>query len=184
MMLPKQGKNMRQLTLYAAISLCAALIGVYVFVTMKTQRLYEQITTIQEELLLQIQLERRVRDTAGTLAELSHERLLATTYFKTPEDVITIIEEIEGFSEVVGAPVTVLQVHVDEENPETREGTLVVNVFSEGSWASVSHLLSLLDSLPYQSSVKQVTLDTSGTDSETPRPVWSLRAALSITLKK
>lgn len=182
--MPKQGKNARQLVLYGAVALCAAFIGVFVFVTLKTQRLYEQITTIQEELLLQIQLERRVRDTAGTLAELSHERTLAQTYFKTPEDVITIIEEIEGFSDVVGAPVTVLQVHVEEENPETREGVLVVNVFAEGSWASISHLLSLLDSLPYQAFIKQATLDTSGTDTETPRPVWSLRAALSITLKK
>lgn len=179
-----QEKKARQIRLYITAFFCAVLIGAYAVAVVTTRRQYAHIQATQEELLIQIQLERRVRDTAGTLAELSGEREGVKKFFRTPQDIITIIEELEGFGVYVGAPVAVLQVQVENEDPQTREGVLVVNVMSEGSWRSISHLLSLLDSLPYQSALSQVTLDTSGVDEDTPEPRWALRAAVRITLRQ
>lgn len=179
-----QEKKARQVRLYTTVFFCVLLISAYVVAVVVTRRQYAHIQTTQEELLMQIQLERRVRDTAGTLAELSEERAGVKEFFRTPEDIIAIIEELEGFGTYVGTPVAVLQVQIEDEDPETREGVFVVNVMSEGSWRSISHLLSLLDSLPYQSSLSQVTLDTSGVNEETPQPRWSLRATVRITLKQ
>lgn len=179
-----QEKKARQIRLYITAFFCAVLIGAYVVAVVITRRQYAHIQTTQEELLLQIQLERRVRDTAGILAELSDEREGVQEFFRAPEDIITIIEELEGFGTYVGTPVAVLQVQVENEDPETREGVFVVNIMSEGSWRSISHLLSLLDSLPYQSSISHVTLNTSGVDEDTPEPRWALRATVRITLKQ
>ncbi len=179
-----QEKRARYTRLYITAFFCVVLIGAYVVAVVVTRRQYAHIQTTQEELLVQIQLERRVRDTAGTLAELSTERAGVKDFFRAPEDIIAIIEELEGFGAYVGTPVAVLQVQVENEDPKTREGVFVVSVMSEGSWRSISHLLSLLDSLPYQSSLSQVTLDTSGVDEDTPQPRWALRATVRITLKK
>lgn len=179
-----QKKRARMMRFVALVLFCLLLTGVYVFVVTTTQKKYEHIKTVQEELMLQIQLERRARDTAGVLTGLADERSNIQTYFKSPDEIISIIEEIEGFESVVGIPVTVVQIHVENEDVESREGILVISVFAEGKWKSITHLLSMLDSLPYQSSFSQVTLDTSGTGGERGDPVWSLRGTLRITLKQ
>jgi hypothetical protein len=179
-----QEKRKRQIRFYALAALALLLVAGYVIVIVLTRRHYAEIKEVQQELLVQIDLERRVRDTAGVLAELSGERASAQQYFKNPDDVIGIIEELEGFGSVIGVPVSVAQVEVEGENTETREGVFVANVQSDGSWKKMSHLLALLDSLPYQSTVSQLSLDTGGIDIDTPTPIWALRATLRITLRK
>jgi hypothetical protein len=157
--------------------------GGYIFSLIVVSRLYNHIAVVQQELLVQIELERHVRDTTGLLAELRGVGDAITTYFKTPNDVIAVIEGIEGFKKQIGAPVTVVQLDVHGADPTTREGTLVVSVFSDGSWKAMSQLMALLDTLPYQSTVTQLSLDTTGLDEDGHAPVWTLRAALDIALK-
>ncbi len=165
------------------IAIVTVLVGVYVFVMVRTQRSYDHIMFVQEELLIQTQLERRARDTSGTLAQLSNSHTFAQRYFRTPDDVIAVIEELEGFGTVIGAPVTVAQVQIQNENTETHEGTLIVHVAASGTWRAMSQLLSLLDTLPYHATVMQAGLETTRAN-DNGVPIWSLRATLAILLKQ
>ena len=175
----------RHYVVYIAGFFAALLVGVYVWMVILTNGYHNQIVLTQEELLIQVERERRVRDTAGVLASFKNERELSKTFFKNPDDVISIIEEIEGFGRITGAPVSVIQVQVEDEDPETREGTLVMSIVSEGSWSSVVHLIGLLDTLPYQASLNHATFDTpesvDGVESSLP---WTVRASVSVALKK
>ncbi|MCR4274669.1 MAG: hypothetical protein NUW02_01295 [Candidatus Campbellbacteria bacterium] len=178
-------KTKRRYAVFVFALLAVGLVGAYVWAILLTNQYHNQIILTQEELLVQVERERRVRDTAGVIASLKEEREVVKTFFKTPDDVISIIEEIEGFGRTIGALVSVVQVQVDDEDPKTREGTFVVSIFSTGSWKKMMNLIGLLDSLPYQAKASQITLDTSQKEggSTTVLP-WTVRASLSIVLKK
>jgi hypothetical protein len=90
-------KKQRPVGLYVLIAACMILGGGYIFSLIVVSRLYNHIAVVQQELLVQIELERHVRDTTGLLAELRGVGDAITTYFKTPNDVIAVIEGIEGF---------------------------------------------------------------------------------------
>lgn len=182
----KPNKQMRRhYVVYVAGFLAALLVGVYVWMVILTNGYQRQIVLTQEELLVQVERERRVRDTAGVLASFKDERQLAKTFFKNPDDVISVIEDVEGFARIVGVPVSVVQVQVENEDQETREGTLVMSIASEGSWSKMTHLIGLLDTLPYQASVTQATLDTSeSVEGGKSSSLWVARALVSVVLKK
>ncbi len=184
----KTEKTKRHYVIYILALFAAALAGAYVWALIRTNQYHDQITFMREELLVQVERERRVRDTAGVLASFKEERKVVKTLFKTPDDVISIIEDIEGLGSVIGAPVSVLQVQVDGEDPETREGMFTVSLLSEGSWKEMTHLVGLLDALPYHAKMNHVTLDTSdtpeGSEGSENSSLWVVRASLSIALKK
>lgn len=178
-------KIKRYYAVYAAALVAVVCVGVYVWVFIRTNQYHAEILLTQEELLVQVERERHVRDTAGVLSSLKEERALVNTFFKTPNDIISIIEDIEGLRRVIGTPVSVLQVQVEGEDPLTREGTFVASILSEGSWKQMTQLLGLLDSLPFHARVTQATLETvERVDGAKGAPLWVVRAALSIALKK
>lgn len=125
--------------------------------------------------------EQTLHATRELLKDVLPETQRLEGFFVAPDGAIDFIELLESFSSVVGAPVTISDVRVENENTVTGEGLLVLSVASSGSWRSQAHLLELLDTLPTESVVDGVTLNF--VDSSEENTFWNLKGVLHVPLR-
>ncbi|MBP9851069.1 MAG: hypothetical protein KBC47_05255, partial [Candidatus Peribacteraceae bacterium] len=77
----------------------------------------------------------------------------------------------------------VSDVHIEDQDATTGEGMLSMNVAASGSWRSMTHLLTLLDALPFQSKLESATLTLADADSDDAGVRWSFRGLLKVSLR-
>jgi hypothetical protein len=165
-----------------ALSLLAALlVALYAFGVWYVKSLANDVRAQAVELSLETTRETSMRSLSGFLADLTGDEKKLSSFFVAPDNAVMMIETIERLGNLVGAPVSISGVRIEEQNQDTGEGTMTMNVSAEGTWREVSELLALLDTFPFASSVDNVTLVQIGEEKE---QVWSFRAIMSVALRK
>lgn len=167
-------------TLLAAVLLLAF----YLFGVWYIKHLEADVRAQATQLALETTQERSMRSLSGFLAELSLDEGRLSSFFVAPEDAVGLIEQMEELGDLVNAPVSISGVHIEGENTETGEGTMVMNISAEGAWTEVTRLLALLDTFPFASLVDNVTLTRGARSEEESGQVWLLRAVMHVTLRK
>lgn len=111
-----------------------------------------------------------------TLEETQTDRQNLFTRILTEEDVIDLLALIESVGNEQGVELTTNSLTVAPIN-DTFE-TLVVDLDVKGSYASVVHVLKLMEQLPYQSSVTNVQVVR---ESEEGGPGWRSTYEVRVT---
>lgn len=143
----------------------------------------DTIATQATELANEMRREESMHTLSDLLKDLSSETEKLNAFFVAPDGAVGAIERVEALSAVVGFPVTASDVHIENQDPVTGEGTLFLNVAVEGTWRSVMHALALLDTLPFQSTLESASLAV--VDSDDKRAArWSLKSLLKIPLRR
>jgi len=160
------------------------LAGVYVGALVVLSRTQKAVAAQAAELAGDVRREESMHALSGLLEDLSGETMKLDAFFVSPDGAVGVIENIEALSSIVGVPVAVSDVHIEEQDTTTGEGTLSMNVAASGSWRSMTHLLTLLDALPFQSELESATLTLIDADSEETTARWSFRGLLTVSLRQ
>lgn len=160
------------------------LAGIYVGALVVLSRTQKAVASQVAELAGDVQREESMQALSGLLEDLSGETATLDAFFVSPDGAVGVIEDIEALSSTVGASIGVSDVHIEEADTTTGEGTLLMNVTASGSWRSMTHLLVLLDALPFQSELESATLTLVGDESEDTSAQWSLRGLLKVSLRR
>ncbi len=159
------------------------LAGVYVGALVILSRTQKAVAVQVAELAGDVRREESMHALSGLLEDLSGETAMLDAFFVSPDGAVGVIENIETLSSVVGVPVVVSDVHIEDQDATTGEGMLSMNVAASGSWRSMTHLLTLLDALPFQSKLESATLTLADADSDDAGVRWSFRGLLKVSLR-
>lgn len=160
------------------------LAGIYVGALVFLSRTQKAVASQAAEIAGEARREGSMHALSDLLKDLSGETSKLDAFFISPDGAVGVIEDIETLSSIVGAPVSVSDVRIEDQNAKTGEGTLLMNVAASGSWRSVTHLLALLDALPFQSELGSATLTLVDADNEDSDARWSLRGLLKVSLRR
>ncbi len=127
--------------------------------------------------------ETSLRHAGGFLSEIGSETAALDSFFVTPEDKVTAIEEAEGLGTSLGVPVKISNARIVGAD-EAGEGIMLFDLSAEGSWATVTDLAALLDTFPYASKIDEMTLDKIAAASEETPSKWRLRTTMQLWLRK
>jgi hypothetical protein len=169
--------------IWTAIALTIALASIYVGALIMLSRSQKDLAAQAAELAAEVRREESMQTLGGLLRDLSADTMKLDAFFVAPEGAVGVIEEIEALSLVVGVPISVADVRIQDQDPATGEGVLSMDVAAAGSWRSMTHLLALLDALPFQSELDSATLTLISTEEEASAP-WSFRALLLVPLRR
>lgn len=138
-----------------------AILGVYVFLFVEIKKTNEEVSTLQNQLDIEVRQDQRLRSMKQLLADLEEELTMIDTYFIAPDGVVDFLEELESFGRIANTSVEVTSVGIEDE-----EGTaslpynrLRVEFVSEGSWTSLVRLVSLLETLPFGVTINRSQLE-------------------------
>lgn len=152
--------------------------GVGVFYMSRQQQLIdEQI----EALAFETGREQSMHSVVSLLDDIDTETQAIEGFFIAPDDAVGFIELLEGLSSIVGTPVSISNVRAEGSDEATGEGTLVVNVSATGSWRSVYHVLTILTTLPVETTISSVSLLRA--EAGDGGAVWTLRATVETLLR-
>lgn len=115
-------------------------------------------------------LQRLVRETEEERAEVA-------SYILPSEDVIDFIELIEALGVEQGTELNIQSLSASPLGGEFEKLDLVISV--SGSYESVTYILKLLETLPYQSSISQMQLRAAGGNQGTSN--WTGSFTLRVT---
>ena len=159
---------------------CFAALGVYIFLWVMNGRLQSRVQTLQSEVAVETVREERADSTGHFADDIRDDGALVQSFFVGRDNEVVAIETLEGLANVTGATVDITQVDVQNQTADA-PGTLIVNVSGNGSWKQISHLLALLESLPFHANIPYVSLTTSPSPENTTA-VWALSVRLEIAL--
>lgn len=168
---------------WIATGVVVLLVGTYGAGLIVLDRAKGTIATQATELAAEVRREESVHILSDLLEDLSEETTKLNAFFVPPEGAVGAIERVEALSSSVGVPVSASDVHIQDRDPLTGEGTLFLNVATEGSWRSVTRVLMLLDTLPFQSRLQSVVLSLINGDDESPAR-WSFKGLLAVPLRQ
>ena len=166
---------------WTATAIMLVLVGCYVVMIRYIKQQQHSVATHSIELAREVSREEMIRSTEILLRDLSEKKTLFDEFFIAPDKVVSAIERIEQLSQSVGVPITIADVNVQSDATETGEGTLSLNVSSEGTWTSMVHLTYMLDLLPFESSVVTSNLTLASNDDSERH--WTLRSTIIIPLR-
>lgn len=170
--------------IWAATVIVVVLAAVYVGALVTLVRFEKALATQAADLAREVRREGSMHELSGLLEDLSEDTAQIDTFFISPGNAVSVIEDIEALSSVVGASITVADVRIQDRDEATGDGTLSMNVAADGSWRSMVHLLSLLDALPFQSELDSVTLTLVEASEEDASARWSVRGLLRVPLRQ
>lgn len=99
-----------------------------------------------------------------TLAENSRESRAALDQYVLPADaVITFLALIESLAREQALGIETRSIAIDPLN--SRFETVLLTIAVDGAYEDVTHMLDLLESLPYQSDVYRVSINNNGRES-------------------
>ena len=179
-----ESKSTHHYGIWIATTIAIVFAAIYVGALVTLSRSQKAVAAQASELAAEVQREESTQILASLLKDLSEDTSKLDAFFISPEGAVSVIEDIEGLSSVVGASISVADVHIEDENAETGEGTLTMNVSAEGSWRSMRHLLTLLDTLPFQSELTSVTLTLVSDEDSEAAAQWSLRGLVRVSLRR
>lgn len=158
---------------------CLAMLGVYIFLWVMTDRAHARVSALQAEVLMQEAREARAHDTGRFLDDIRDDGELVRSFFVSRDNVVGAIETLESLSSATGARVTINQVDAIDQTADV-PGKLLVGLSGIGSWKQISQLLVLFETLPFHSKMTYVSLATS--PSSEGSASWTLQARLEAQL--
>ena len=158
---------------------CLAMLSVYIFLGVMTERAHARVSALQAEVLMQEAREARAHDTGRFLDDIRDDGELVYSFFVSRDNVVGAIETLESLSGVTGARVTINQVDAIGQTADV-PGTLLIGLSGTGSWKQISQLLALLETLPFHSKVVYTTLATS--PSSEGSATWTMQVRLEAQL--
>lgn len=154
-------------------ALAAALLGgVWWQVTEKGTLLYEQITTIKESNLRT----QNYRQLEATINQSQAERAALQQFFLNETTTITFLSEVEAIARAGGVQITT-DALVVEPHPTEGFETLRLQATLVGAEENVLNLLEVLESLPYHSTLRSLTLQKEPTNAN-----WKATVVITFSL--
>ena len=104
-------------------------------------------------------------------------------YFVSEEDLVSFLEPFELLGPTTGTDMTLSSVDVVTPQGDTTTGmpALAISISAEGTFSSVYHLLALLEDLPYEVQIGQVSLSRIALSQTVGgMPLWNLQTSLII----
>lgn len=157
-----------------------AALGGYIAFAVHIGSIRRAVEIQMSELAQEAEREQSLHTTSGLLADLSEERVALDSFFITPGAEVLFIERIEALGATAGAVITVRDVRLENAN-EAGEGTLMLGLVAQGTWREITHLLALLDTLPFESELTTATLTRSG---DVEAGSWTLQTTLEATVRR
>lgn len=118
----------------------------------------------------------RVSLIKSSLSVLEKDEESVQSYFVSTTDVVTYLGSLEELGKSLGAEVEVLSVSADKEKPS---GHLNLSLRITGSFAAVTKTLGAIEYQPYDTVLKNVTLDSPGGIASST-PVWTAAAVIVV----
>ncbi|GEM_PF-1759230 len=170
-------KHTRSTTIVVlSIGLAAVLIGIgLVAWNIKTGS--AAVATLQET-LVQKEQEQVQESGLRTLVEETHDSITSLNdHLVDPKQIVDFIEFVESIGDSTGIPVVV-------DNVAEKSATVTLNVSGKGSWNQVNHLLVLIEHVPYELHVAEVSFERVDAGSVvTPAKrvsLWQVRMNVSV----
>lgn len=170
--------------IWLATLVAVLLAGIYVGALVFLSRTQKAVASQATELAGDARHEESMHILSALLKDLSGETTKLDAFFVSPDGAVGVIEDLEALSSVVGVPITVSDVRIEDQDAKTGEGTLSMNVAASGSWRSMTHVLTLLDALPFQGQLGSVTLTLIDAESDKASAQWSFRGLLKVSLRR
>lgn len=147
------------MTIMAMLATCIAF-GVYatLFIIIKNKN--NQISILQNKVDIEVRKDQRLHSTKQLTSDLSEEFVQVDKHFVSADGVVGFLEDLENLGRKSGASVSVNSVSVNENagNGLPYE-PLQIEFAARGSWKSVLHLISLLETFPLGITVSRMHLE-------------------------
>ena len=152
----------------------------YLFVFIEVKRKNEHVSSLANEIEVKSTAESVEHSAKALVAETASLRSKLQGFVVGSEDAVSFIEMLEVTARDIGAEVTINSVTPGNlDNPSIESLRLVLKI--EGTWSEVIQYLGLLELLPFQSTVEEVTVSLLGERSSDP---WRADATLVVLKEK
>ena len=152
-------KNKELLIVTLLLNLVA--LGGYGFLLHEIKGKNEHISNLVNDIELQSKKERVINSVKALVVETSPLREKLSRYLVEKEGAVSFIELLEHLGKNRGVSVMISSVEkVPQEGTEQVE-TLLLGLKASGTWQDVIRFLGLLELLPYEAQVEQLTLSKS-----------------------
>lgn len=176
----KEEKNKKTWALVVLGGLIVLVLAGVLFLVWYIDRIGGELVALEEEVMIQTIREQQADAVGNFLEDIANEENTVASFFVHKDNVLHAIQTLESLGTAIGEPVSLAQVEVIDQTPQT-PGVLSVRLSSAGSWSAMMRLLSLLEHLPFHAEISQAALGTgSGTSAEPAR--WSLQVLITAAL--
>ena len=158
----KKTKKLLALVILINVVLLVAYTGAFVFV--KSQGSKSAKTYL--ELLSEKQKQENIDTVRITVKNTTAERAKLKDYFVTQTEVILFIDKVESLGAESNTNITL------NDLKEIDEGKLVFSITATGAFDSLMHLLALIENIPYNIEIKQVSFRKVSVSEEKKDIVW------------
>lgn len=134
-------------TVAAGVFVLLSMVAGFLFFEIKNKN--NEISTLHNQLDVEVRRDQRLRSIKQLLSELHVEVTEIDDYFVATDGVVDFLEALEALGRVSGASVEVNSVSVIESDPAIPYEHLRVEFYTEGRWSTLTQLLSLLETAPY-----------------------------------
>lgn len=145
----------------------------YVFFLKHIYSLQDELVEIKASLAVVDEQEESKQEIVSLLSKTEDQREEILQYFVSIEDPTPFLELIESFAEDTGAGIEVETLSVaevsDKTNTSLTEKHVEVVLLVEGTWESLFHLISLLETMPYVATISETAFSIDHTASSS---VW------------
>lgn len=171
-------RNKTKELLVIALVLNAAVIGLYAFLFLEVKRKNEHVSRLVNEIETQSVEERTLASVKSLVVETASAREQLKRFFVERGGSVAFIELLESTARTAGAKLTIHSVAEEDVAGVPDVKSLKLSLAADGSWQSAIRFLGMLEYLPYQVAVEDVSLRTN----ESGR--WVLKLALSALQEK
>lgn len=108
-------------------------------------------------------------------------------FFVQSRDVVSFIEIIESFGPLTKTDVTISAISADnlDSAPAGKEGKIQMHISIKGPWNSVMRVLSLLETLPYKTTISNFRTNAnvnSSAKGNEPKAIWDMSLDLQVAM--
>lgn len=140
---------------WLSLSSAVILLGVYVFLFHTMRSMSQQGATLQSEVLALESQESELESVKKNLNDTEDQQKKLSSYFIDQANIVPFLVTIEGYAHDVSANAELGDVKI-EENPHR----LTLSLSAKGTFRSVYHFISLLEAMPYESTITSIDLHT------------------------
>ena len=134
-----------------------ALASLYAFIFYIIKSKIEKTFLLEQKYLLAIRKEKIALSEEEILRETMEKRKELDKYFINQRNIVVFIERLESLGAISGSDVSLNSVDIDK----SRNNILKASLSVSGGFDKLFHFLSLLETLPLEISIKQLSLGVS-----------------------
>lgn len=185
----KSTSRIRIILYIFSIAILLALVGAYAYIYRETNDHVNRAIAAKGDLSSEERSQADRKDLIGISDATAAARAKLSEYFISADSAVDFIQEVESIGPASGTKIVISSIvadAADKANPG-KIGRVAARVAVTGSWSAVMKALELFETLPYLSTVNQVSLSTSVITGEkvSSARVWQLSLEVSAsTLNK